>query len=380
MKKLLFFVLLASCSQVDHGSSMKSIAPKIKNLNVIKNINVNISDGIPYNFERASILSGQDSLSLVGLFENNLYFFDLIKEEFAYSIDLINHQPTTLDVADFYVHSMDSIYILDQERQIVVLTNSQGFHKEIYRLREILGSIENFGWIDCNRANRFKYDNDSGSFILYGYPPLAPNDPELYEYAFVITIDQSLESHDVLKLPYPSTYETAEGYYPIGMYFHTSECNEEVLYSFPNDNGIYKYDASLSELRLITSVKSNFTEVNRVLKRDHDYQEEENYVNTSGFSFKASTDNSCNYYRIVKHSQLLKDSEGLLNPYGNSSWSIIKTNLDKPEESFEYQISNQFKLSESYLVGDNIFLLSKEKENNSENTEELLQFDLVELR
>lgn len=393
MKKLTQFIFLICCISCSNNKDSQSTDinqinteyPIPSTYTIKKNISIPC-DTLPSIFDFSSLYKRGDSLLYIGLHRktNGLYLFDIKNEKFVKQITLPKNGVNSITISDFDYVSADSIFLVSDDQNKLLLINNNGEVLENRILSSSFNDNKSIGWIESASGKRLSWVKELGLLAIPTFPELDYADSEFYNHGFLTLY--SFEEDSIIDVlgSYPDAYGSNDkSYFPLGMNFNFTDTHPFYL-SFLNSHRLFGWNDETKSLETIADWRSADlpAEFDR-MKVSHDFQDELNYVNTCGFYFKTIVDSeNATAYRVVKHGQTLKDDEGLFNQYNQSDWSILSGFIDRSksklsETRFE---GGKYRFVDIHLIKENEFLVSLENEYNMNNGEDFLEFEWIVLK
>lgn len=181
-------------------------------------------------------------------------FFDLVTKKIAFKVTIAKDGPNGMGgLSGFYVHSLDSIFILSSYSYSLYLTDTSGVIKNTYKLIRDNAPGKNTS-LPTVRTNRpiFKFNHH-----LY-IPAIADEDPYFNDYKQKnLLINLSLESNTfTYQIGYPEIYK--KGYWGLDHALPSFAYNSTeniIVVNYPVDQAVYFYTDSA--LHSVGEVRSN---------------------------------------------------------------------------------------------------------------------------
>lgn len=377
--KLLFvFILLFSCENAIIKN--KSIFSKNEILedNTVKSFNI-----IDSNYQgigsTKKIYQSKDSIYFftLGTTQQKLEIVNLTSQQVKMPIEFYANDILTrekLHFEDFYVHDLDSIFLLSTNNYKLVLINHHGSVKQIWDLNQetLINQNDNFLHITATGANTLYYDAKNKSVLLRTFPPVNFNlDNSFYNKYFGIKYDLTEKKLKESFGKWPSDYSKNEFLRPNNhLLSYIPVFNENCYYvSFRYDHNIYKYNLENNELLETIDGKSNFLDNFEKLPKNENTQATIDYIRVNGFYNKLTHfPDSNRFYRVVVHNQPSRNAttQKLNNPTFGRDFSVIVFD-EKLKKIGEYVFRNNTELTffavTSYAHG----LLLNTKNSSDEN-------------
>lgn len=323
----------------------------------------------------------RDSI-LIGRNGNQFDFFNISSQSYMYSFSLDENFFTR--VAGFYVHNLDSIFIAEEPRNIVLIDGN--------------GSITR-RWILNENELRPLYNNmDINYFSDFSEPiQFFDSDKKLIHLTFTCAdiwfIDdkenyQLHGTYDLAKNSWVSTFGKYSGVYtsknPIKYPFVYSNpfcltVNENSYVSFPMDHNVYLYNNTTGELLMEKAIPSKYIkELPTPMAFDNDdFQSERNFVIQAAYYGRLEYHESLNLFtRIARHENSLRESDGQLSSPQKKSLSVIIFNEELNiigEEFFDGEspllgFGGDLRLSRGVSTKNGFIATLKPKHTNSDDT------------
>ncbi|MGF1534681.1 MAG: hypothetical protein ACFCUI_13345 [Bernardetiaceae bacterium] len=335
-----------------------------------------------FKYKGKKYLVGLDAVN-----ENGLFFYDLETEEIPHHIPSIKEGKDKFIIEDYYIHNSDSIFLVWYVGERVKLTNIEQTQETTFFVGDAMRKKDSisFGYMDKG-GNCFFWSSGQKKMIFPVYPLFENTSVNLYNNGYFAFYDTYKNEFSDKHGKYPRhLFANKEGYFLYAMDMTVFPKNGNIfVILFPQDHNIYTYDTQQRLLTPISTWKSKYLPVNfERLSANADFQLRENYSNMQGMYINDFYDvDHQTLYRVVKHKQPLKNADGLLNEYLESSWSIMYGRLgadarDVKEMKFP---ERKYHFGQVCYVGDGKFLVSKNNPYNEENIENEIAFDLIEMK
>lgn len=353
MRKLLFyFVFLLLCVCCKNNQNI----PTIETLNEpidIKLINkFNIEEQqLNWGYAYTSDFFENDSLQLlIGLnsYFKNLDLIDLKEEKVFKVIDLSGDQFRihNFDFQDFYIQSLDSIFLYSPDNFKIALINHTGQISNIFNLGAASNQYQSNDFFQISSVSRRNiiYNNIKNEFIIRTIPPFNwYTDSEFYTKPFLSVFDIDRNQFKNTFGLYPKEFYDNQKYSTFDYqhaYFIDLKSNKYIT-SFRTDHNLYEFELYTNKLHRKISAKSNYLDQFQFSSKKFDLQMvSNNLIQIGNYNNLIYNQRTKEFYRIVVHNQdLVNQKSGLNNhPINNRDFSIIflNENLEvKGEKLFE---------------------------------------------
>jgi hypothetical protein len=382
---LIFFVFLifSACTESRKTESVSSDPQiRIAEYASVRRFSVKC-DGNPYVFAQSKVFVSEKDTLYTGLNieKTALFAYDLSKGELILKYLPAVSGPDAFRIDLFSIHGKDSIFLFDKKKFEMRLIDIEGNVKNNLSLADFFDSLKNSGYsfdIQHKTANSLVYA--SGILQIPLYPEIDNAEPSFYEKGFTALIDLNRKSLKIIGA-YPENMKAdANGYFPYASNVHILKTDKDYLVGFTNDHCLYKLNKSDNTLSKFFCMKSNFLPSNfDKLSGKEDYQERDNFSVTQPLYFSTILRHD-KIYRIVRHGQPLKDDKGEISPFFGTAWSIISVNQDGSDAKEALMPAKIYRISDVHLIGKDMFLISRENDQNPENKEDFLEFEIIELK
>ncbi|WP_211220122.1 hypothetical protein [Hugenholtzia roseola] len=382
-------MMLFSCQSTTTENAETGILPTSAELVILESLELPcdtlFTSLYNYHFFEADgkkLLAGLDLVN-----ESGLFIYDLDLKKIVYFVPSIKEGKEKFNITRHHIYSLDSIFLLDDGKDLVKLASALDTQKvAIFNIKEAMQEKKSvaFGYTNSG-ASYFFWDSNKQKLYLPIFPALDSKYPSYYEYGYFATYDiKDKKISNTYGIYSKKIQSDSINYFPYSEDPNLIRLNKKYfLVSFGNDNSIYKY--SLEENKLIEACnwKSNYLPIKfDKISVNRDYQELVNFGNANGcytsLSFYDEQTNT--YYRIVRHGQELKNADGQLNQYMESSWSILYGKIDDEKPKEVYFPPRKYHFGQICYLGEGKFLVSKDNEFNPDNQEDLLEFDIIQLK
>lgn len=292
-----------------------------------------------YNENKQSFIIGSDNYS------NKLEIINLSNKEISiFDFHSPNFLKDKIIADDFYMHAMDSIFILSAENNKIMLIDSLGYVNTTINLNSASNDFQgdSFFSISFESRRNIVFNEKKNQLVLRSIPPLDwHTSSEFYNKPIFSIFD--IKKNKFIKSfgKFPEHYSEGNLYFPSDNQFSFYLNFEENFYiiSHRREHYLYKYNLITDELIKKIPVKSNFLNSFDLIPRTVDVQKMMNSLTKDGsYTNFLYNENKKQYYRIVTHNQDLKNpTNGKLNhSINNRSFSIIvlDENLDVIGEAF----------------------------------------------
>jgi len=237
--------------------------------------------------------------------------------------------------------------------------------------------------VEALSSKRMAFFGKSNRMILPSFVEIEDTKNEFYEHGFsslfAMTKDSLLLLTEIGR--YPKEYIPIENSYYYSTYPDMIKYGHKLILNFSNHHTLFTIDME-NKMNKIIEWKSNYLKEDfERLSLDNDIQQASNYISTNGFYTRITVDEETEtLYRIVKHTQPLKNVEGKLNQYLECGFSIIYGKLDEPNPKEVLLEKGKYVPYVVHSIGNNQLLISLENPFNPNNEENKLQFEIIELK
>ena len=214
------------------------------------------------------------------------------------------------------------------------------------------------------------------------YPEVEFESKEFYKHRFLTLFFNENDSiRTIGKYPH-SIMPNTDGFFYASMSPTIYLYKEVFVMNVSNDHNLFYLDPKTNEIMKINKWKSKYLEEDfERLPIKHEFQEASNYIYKSGYYVEIVLNNQTEtLYRIVKHSQPLKNAEGKLNQYLECGFSIMYGKLDDPNPKEVLLEKGKYVPYVVHSIGNNQLLISLENPFNPNNKENMLEFEIIELK
>jgi hypothetical protein len=282
----------------------------------------------------------------------------------------------------FFINSKDSIFIFDKKKAELRLVDIKGKLKQTYSLAKVFDSLKNSGYsyyIEHQLDNRLVFRK--GQLLVPLYPETGVEKPEFYEKGYTALIDLERMSLKILGRYAQSVKANADGYFPFADNVQILRFGEEnFLVGFANEHCLYELNPKQNTLSEYFCLRSNYLPKDfERLSGKEDFQERNNFSQTNPF-YQSSLIGFGKIYRLVRHEQPLKNEKGELNSFFATSWSVISANQDGSDAKEALMPAKIYRISDVHLIGKDLFLISRENDQNPENKEDFLELEVIKLK
>lgn len=235
-------------------------------------------------------------------------------------IDSIDLSLINGDIQDFLLNGYDTVFILTYEPNSIVV------YSRISKIVSSVWQFDSLGFQSMPFVNyRMRYSNNLLETKVVG----------LYEDwdKYMVAVDYfNINNQSIIRsfCQKPSSYRNV--FFPLLELPSKAIDNDKMLISFGTEHCVREYSQIESGYQYKGSfcASSNFINKDIIgLEMDEkpEFQDQINFIIESPFYLKYLVD-TINHvrYRIVKHSQKLKNSEGMLNERYDGPWSILVFN------------------------------------------------------
>ncbi|AFM05287.1 hypothetical protein Fleli_2940 [Bernardetia litoralis DSM 6794] len=385
MKNYLFLfvvLLLFSCTQNKKpNNELNTNISKNETLSIIKAISIPI-DTLPYNFEYTSIHKEDNELYFVGLDKptNALYFYSITNQSFSHKIQKPTEGSEKFMIKQFYIHSKDSIFLLDDYGTKLQIVNIRGNNVCSFKFK----NKQKTNIVEASLGKGIIYFGRDNKIVLPSYVEIEDTKAEFYKYGFgslfLLKNDSLSLINDIGKFPDEYTPDKSSYfYYPSA---NMIKYNDNILLSFSKNHNLFSLNVDKNKTSKLKKWKSSYLEEDfERLQLNHDIQQGSNYVFTTGFYTLLKIDTETEIlYRIVKHPQPLKNTEGKLNQYLECGFSIMYGKIDDPNPKEVLLEKGKYVPYVVHSIGNNQLLISLENPFNPNNKENMLEFEIIELK
>jgi folate-binding Fe-S cluster repair protein YgfZ len=379
----MIFLLFVACTSKDNNEKENQDNPsKNENtkLDIVKNISISC-DTLPYNFEYSSVYKKDNELYFVGLDEptNALYFYSITNQKYSHRI----HKPTEGNkkfiIKDFYIHTKDSIFLLDDYSTKAQIIDDKGNIIRNLKFR----NEEDRNIVETSSSKRFVFFSELNKFILPSYVEIEDTKEEFYKHGFSSVFVQKEDSLVLLSEvgKYPKEYMPIDNSYFYSTYPNMTKYQNKFILNFSNHHSLFSINIE-NEMEQIVEWKSNYLKEDfERLPLEHDIQQSSNYIAINGFYTRITVDEETEtLYRMVKHPQPLKNAEGKLNQYLECGFSIMYGKIDDPSPKEVLLEKEKYVPYVVHSIGNNQLLISLENPFNPNNKENMLEFEIIELK
>ncbi|MBT0810092.1 hypothetical protein KIH41_02205 [Litoribacter ruber] len=333
--KILFFSLLIfvfySCQtnsftfENDELFDSSNIVHKELTLNLKEKLIIESDDSFPnYNyldyvkFGDSNCLLGFDNISLI------IDFIDLNKKEIVNRMFLGSKKEFSFNSPqEIFYHSEDSIYLFAPGGNLTRINSQSDILEHIKINKEIKQTNEIAGVDPLSNSQSFFVLNSK--LYIRSFPKLDwSKDYKYYQKPSLIKLNSDFTYEPIIG--FPNYMSLSKGIYFVNDYrysFTKNLDNSKILISYRRDPCIYIYDLKDKTIENKFS-KSVFLNEFKLIERGYNPQAETNVLIENGIYHNIYKDYENNfYYRIVSHSQQLKNDSGYLNNAGVKNFSII---------------------------------------------------------
>ncbi len=316
------------------------------------------------NSDKRKTFVNQDSIYLFSLhgMQQKIEILNLSSKSvknIIYLNKLDDYNKYGLNINDFYIHNIDSIFLYSHYTKQIALINSSGNFKEVINLSNAINAFESdkFSDIDISGFGNFCYNHLKKEFAFKIHSAFNfDNDINYYKKNIIATYNVNTATFTKTIGNYPTTEVYSD---PNNFFVNSYELsyipfyNKQKYYvSFTADHNIYEISSADGSLLNTYNGKSNFLNSNlNLISRSSESQTILNHLIENG-KYKKLLYNTHKkqFYRIVTHNQpLKKETSGKLNnmTFGRN-FSIIVFNEDmsiKGEYLFENPKYTYFDIS-----------------------------------
>jgi hypothetical protein len=387
MKTVQLFIFLAllcgACSEKKQESTIFSATkPKMTEFVAQRKISIECA-GNPYFYGQTHVsVSDKDTLYAgTDIEETSLFIYDLSKKVLLLKYSPPISGPEAFRPGLFYVNGRDSIFVFDKKKAELRLIDIKGNLKQSYSLTKVFDSLKNSGYsyyIEHQLDNRLVFHK--GQLLLPLYPETGIEKPEFYEKGYKALIDLERMSLKIFGKYAQGVKANAEGYFPYADNVQLMRMGQNFLVGFANEHCLYELNPEKNTLSEYFCIRSNYLPKDfERLSGKEDFQERDNFSQTNPF-YQSSLIGFGKIYRLVRHEQALKNEKGEINSFFATAWSIISVNQDGSDAKEALMPAKIYRISDVHLIGKDMFLISRENDQNPENKEDFLEFEIIELK
>jgi hypothetical protein len=253
-------------------------------------------------------------------------FFDIGSRKLLNRISLLSNPIFFKNLPIEMVYNNQLIYLFSSGG-LVVKMDDQGKILETFNFSKDLRSTKSVLGIDPLNNNESLIPLDSG-IIVRSYPNYNwHEDYKYYENPSAVFINNNFDFQELFG--FPQYMSSNKSQYFVNDYRYSFVLHEnKILISYRRDPSIYSYDLFEKTFERFPS-KSGFINDFELIERKYNPQKETNILITSGIYHNLYHDKfEKKIYRIVSHSQPLKNEDGYLNNAGFKNFSIIVHDFD----------------------------------------------------
>ena len=261
----------------------------------------------------------------------------------------------------------------------MIVTEFQGFHfLKVVRgnVQKITIQTEDYDFLlEPDYNFRLEYNHHTKKYLTEVYTTKTfTGEGDFFEYDFLGQVD--LDRKELVKTygeyPYPHKKK------PLGYDFCPSVVypGDSVIVAFGALNYVTVYDQSSGKALRNYCIESEFESmVYPPFDSEWDIQKQRNYWTENGHFLNFYYDKYRNlFYRLVCHSQPLKNDQGELNNFFDGNWSIIFIDSDLHVISEQKFDAKQYNPYEVIITKKGVYISNVKK-----NTEDAVAWDLFEV-
>jgi hypothetical protein len=317
-------------------------------------------------------------LSIFNKNTNSIQLYDLSKKENAVNVKLETEGANAISgVLGYFIHNLDSIFIPTANNNEIFLVDSSGVIKDRFEVTDDLGIDPSYE-IAIDGFFTPSFDPKTNLLTLWARPFIDTETREHYQHA--IAIDYDIKERRVQKNygGYPDFYKQDDLYFLLDNFERLPTPRYDVHY-FDGSHELFLYDVKSKELIKKAFLKSEFLPdkipaSNHAGKPNLPLQDQRNYHITTGRYHRLLYDSTNRlFYRMVRHPQDLKTSDGLLNGHLTNKISVLIANEDL-EYAGEFELPENVYIDRFSFVSDGKLWININHPESDMNKEDFLQF------
>jgi putative lipoic acid-binding regulatory protein len=363
MKKrssLIVFILLLS---VVSCTREKPALQKIGEVKFAIDDSVDINPDFRYYFEENT---HRQILYAPSKWRKSIDIYDLSKPSQIINIRFTN----TGNYLSVYIHNFDSIFVIDENRSELFISDFNGniLHKwdlnNALKDKDSIYSAYSFGTTPIYYYNNKVFQNIGGS-----------GSPDEFYRKYCLLIYDIKDTTFRKSVNFPAIYQQGKDY----LRSAATHCIAEnmLVYSFEFDHNIYLYDLNGNLTKKIyrkSQYLDKFAEADSSKTRYHGYDTRFRIENGEYFNIIYDKYQQL-FYRIVRHNMSMVDSNGKVNDNIDGKWSIIIKDKNfnvLTEQVFPEKIYNIYNIIPTKAG----LLISTYNKNNSQYNKNVYSFDV----
>lgn len=294
-----------------------------------------------------------------------------------------NYIKYDLNFDDFFIQSLDSIFLYSTHNSKLALINKEGGILNIWNLAQAVKRNQNDSFLEITTTglSSFHFDNKTNSIYFKSYPPYAMNtEQEFFNQPFGVVYNLVNNSFEKSFGKWPEQFKVQDEFIPNNFILNYIPVFEDNVYyvSYRSDHNIYKYSLKDDSIIEVLDGKSNFLDEFEFISKTEESQITIDYLTKNGSYNKFIYQKEIKkFYRIVTHNQpLINDTTGRMNnmTFGRN-FSIIVFNKDMVKVG-EYIFSQPEEYTFFDVIPTTNGLLINYKDSDNENINHFKVIDL----